>query len=734
MSKLLPALRMLFVALVTLGLLASPAMAQDETDTDGGEGLLETVTDLADPLVRIKATPIADGLVRNGEWATMHVRLDNLGEPLVGELVITSRSALGESHRYSRQVELPAGARKEIRFLYKPGVGGPTRRIDFLAGRRTVGAEVPIRLVDANDVALAVIGEDAGGLNVVRDTWSGRVPARAAMASDNSFGGSNRAVDVGLIAVAHVPDRANGLDIFNAVVWLDADPSKLSPEQAAALRAYVAGGGHLLLTVTDRWRQLGQGQLADMLPVELSGVRDGNGAAALIGPGTTLAPQATALPRKVEGRFVEVLLADGPDAIWTVGTYGLGTVHVLTADPRTEPLKSGIPRELLWRQLLWLPRPTDDVAFFFQPGSGNVVNQIYDRDNVPRVRDIDERAARIHPRLLAAMDLTEPVMTGGTFSNHAFDSNDVYGGTSDNWWAVAVEFLKDIPGVAPIPMEYLLAFAAVYLLVIGPIDYFVLKLLRRQTLTWITFPVSIVVFSALALVGTSYVKGSQAVVTRYEIVDVLPGTDLWRGVSWYGVWSPRSTPLSMTSGEGDGVAEIREGAGYKTNVETVHGTAGSALTWDAQTWTLAYARTTWTAPGKGTFSAARLGDGSVEIKNDTNYGLTDVVVDFPNSRATLPSLGPGETRTVSPTGMQRPYPLDYPPEELELEQKRPWAVSNAAAYPEVRRGHLDPAEWDLVITGATTGPIEDSVLDGLTPNPRTLTVVRAPLLYRQGGS
>ena len=81
MSKLLPALRMLFVALVTLGLLASPAMAQDETDTDGGEGLLETVTDLADPLVRIKATPIADGLVRNGEWATMHVRLDNLGEP-----------------------------------------------------------------------------------------------------------------------------------------------------------------------------------------------------------------------------------------------------------------------------------------------------------------------------------------------------------------------------------------------------------------------------------------------------------------------------------------------------------------------------------------------------------------------------------------------------------------------------------------------------------------------------
>ena len=218
-------------------------------------------------------------------------------------------------------------------------------------------------------------------------------------------------------------------------------------------------------------------------------------------------------------------------------------------------------------------------------------------------------------------------------------------------------------------MRHLLAFAAVYLLVIGPIDYFVLKLLRRQTLTWITFPVSIVVFSALALVGTSYVKGSQAVVTSYEIVDVLPGTDLWRGVSWYGVWSTRSTPLSMTSGEGDGVAEIREGAGYKTNVETVHGTAGSALTWDAQTWTLAYARTTWTAPGKGTFSAARLGDGSVEIKNDTNYGLTDVVVDFPNSRATLPSLGPGETRTVSPTGMQRPYPLDYPPEELELDSE-----------------------------------------------------------------
>jgi len=733
-SPLIRRLNGLLLACLTLlaVLVARPALAQDPADTDtDAQGLLGAVTDLTDPLVRIKATAVGDGLVRNGEWAALHVRLDNLGDPLTGELRVATRTVQGEDLIYRRQVELPAGVRKQVRLLFKPGVGGQTRRIDFLAGRRSVGADIPLRWVDDSDVAVGVIGDDAAGLAVVRSAWDGRVPARAPMPPLDTFNGSGqRDVSVGLIPTAQVPDRANGLDVFNELVWLDADPTALSPEQAAAVRAWVAGGGHLLLTVTERWRQVGQGPLADLVPVELSGVRDGRGAAALVGRGDVLAPQAIARPRSVDGRFIEVLLADGPDAIWTVGTYGLGTVHVLAVDPRLDPVRSGVPREQLWRQLLWLPGPGQNAGFFTNNGGATLPAF----DNLVAAHQLPEADMRMHPRLLSAMDLT----AAGTGVGHAgysdgFSGEDlVFGMQPERWWTETVQFLKDIPGVAPIPMEYLLAFAAVYLLVIGPIDYLVLRALRRQTLTWVTFPVSIVVFSALALVGTSYVKGSQAVVTRFEVIDVLPGTSLWRGESWYGVWSTRSTTLSMTSGRGDGVSELAPG-GFKQGVQTVHGTAGSALSWDAQTWTLAYVRTTWTGPGQGGFSASRRGDGSIEIRNGTDLDLTDVVVDIGTQRQRLDSLPAGQTRMISPSGGTSFVPEDYRSEELELDAYRSWAVSNVTDYPEPRRGHVDWGEWDVIITGATTGPVEESVLEGLTPKPRTLTVVRAPLLI-QGGS
>lgn len=741
MSALIRAVWLLLGLVLTLGA-SSPALAQPapaDSDTDASGGVLGTVADLTDPLVRIKAGVIGDGIVRNGEFAALFVRLRNLGDPVTGTLVVESRSSSGETLSVSREVELPAGATKDVRLLFKPGIGGNTRIVDFVAGARSVRAEVPIRWVGNKDVAVGVIGDDAAGVNLVRETWGGRVPARAPLPESSSpgvgmgLGDQGRSVQVGLLPLATFPDRANGLDPFNELVWIDADPTRLSPEQSGALRAWVAGGGHLVLTVTERWRQVGEGPLGDVIPVRLSGVRDGYGAARLAGQGDP-APQAIARPVDDPERRIDVLVQDEGDAIWTVGTYGLGTVHVLAVDPRLEPVSTFMDRRRLWHRLLWLPEPGDTSQFFMSVGASTGGSS-----TLPPARSMAVSDYRLDPYLLAAMDLT-PSGNGLGYAGYSITAQeDVFGQKADKdqaWFEGVLDFLQDIPGVAPIPMEWLLGFAAVYLLVIGPLDYFVLRALKRQTWTWITFPVSIAVFSTLALVGVSYVKGSQAVVTRYEVVDVLPGTNLWRGSSWYGVWSTRATTLSMTSGAGDGVAEIIESTGFKNNVRTVHGTAGSALLWDAQTWSMAFARTSWTAPGTGRITATRLGDGSVELRNDTGHDLTDLVVGSPAGGLleldALPSGGTVQIRV--PTTMETTDSLPYPDEALELVDARPWAVRQAIDFAELRRGHVEWSEWDLIVAGVTTGPIEESVLDGLTPNPRTLTVVRAPLLIRESGS
>ncbi|MGC8991924.1 MAG: hypothetical protein ACP5MD_17540, partial [Verrucomicrobiia bacterium] len=48
-----------------------------------------------------------------------------------------------------------------------------------------------------------------------------------------------------------------------------------------------------------------------------------------------------------------------------------------------------------------------------------------------------------------------------------------------------------------LPVEWLLLLLAIYLIVIGPLDYWWLKKINRQMLTWLTFPAYVAVFSLL---------------------------------------------------------------------------------------------------------------------------------------------------------------------------------------------------------------------------------------------
>jgi len=113
--------------------LSVPSQAQQPAaDTDAEQdGIIDNIAALADPLVRMKVTPVADGIARNGEWSTMHVRLANLGDPVQGTLAVSTRTSAGETLVFRRQVELPAGVQKEVHLLYKPGMGGTSRTVDL---------------------------------------------------------------------------------------------------------------------------------------------------------------------------------------------------------------------------------------------------------------------------------------------------------------------------------------------------------------------------------------------------------------------------------------------------------------------------------------------------------------------------------------------------------------------------------------------------------------------------
>lgn len=101
--------------------------------------------------------------------------------------------------------------------------------------------------------------------------------------------------------------------------------------------------------------------------------------------------------------------------------------------------------------------------------------------------------------------------------------------------------LDQFEGVRRIPFGLILGVVVVYLLLVGPGDYFLVrKVLRRMELTWVTFPAVVVLFCVLAYFVARYTKGDQFLVNQASLIDVDVETGDLRGTAWASVFSPET--------------------------------------------------------------------------------------------------------------------------------------------------------------------------------------------------
>ena len=76
-------------------------------------------------------------------------------------------------------------------------------------------------------------------------------------------------------------------------------------------------------------------------------------------------------------------------------------------------------------------------------------------------------------------------------------------------------------GVPVISFGWVALFILFYILLVGPIDYFVLKrLFKRLELTWITFPLIVIVVSVVAYLAAYYSKGDDLRVNKVDLVQI----------------------------------------------------------------------------------------------------------------------------------------------------------------------------------------------------------------------
>ena len=106
--------------------------------------------------------------------------------------------------------------------------------------------------------------------------------------------------------------------------------------------------------------------------------------------------------------------------------------------------------------------------------------------------------------------------------------------------------LDQFKGVTLIPFGWVAGFIVLYILLIGPGDYFFLKkVLKRMELTWITFPTIVVTVSLLAYYAAYIVKGTDLRVNKIDVVDIDLESNAARGTSWINLFSPQNRDYSV---------------------------------------------------------------------------------------------------------------------------------------------------------------------------------------------
>ena len=103
----------------------------------------------------------------------------------------------------------------------------------------------------------------------------------------------------------------------------------------------------------------------------------------------------------------------------------------------------------------------------------------------------------------------------------------------------SLENFEDVPVIS---FGWVALFILLYILIVGPLDYFFLKkVVKRLELTWITFPVVVIVISAAAYFTAYYVKGNDQRINKVDLVDIdLSGKQAQLyGQSWFTIFSPR---------------------------------------------------------------------------------------------------------------------------------------------------------------------------------------------------
>jgi hypothetical protein len=300
-----------------------------------------------------------------------------------------------------------------------------------------------------------------------------------------------------------------GYACLDLLILCDPDWTAFTPEQSAAVVQWVTGGGRLLIIMGTHPLPADH-PIAAMLPLK-------------VGPSRKVTlPTGSVLTWGCDmaNEWQDVTAWSLEDVDWTFEEYGtgqplfaygqvgFGRAAVLAFDPSSLKLRPGATPASFW---IWHTDKLLSHRLFL-----GVVND----------------SANWADAYIPALD------------SAARDGSSQAG-------EAVMNYLLDIPQMRPISIIWIILLLFGLAMVIGPIDYFVLKRLDRLPLTWLTFTFYIVAFSVAAYFGVKALRSGQTQLRAVSVVDAVDGRAGAWSSCYSGIFAPESDDYRL-SGLGRG--------------------------------------------------------------------------------------------------------------------------------------------------------------------------------------
>jgi hypothetical protein len=405
-----------------------------------------------------------NGYCKENRWIPVRVTVENKGADLTAARIQVS----GGKSIYAADISLPSTSRKELFLYLYPQDSLGKLNVSVMMGDQTlVTTSLNISCISGENLVIGLLTDTPSAYNSLNETNS-----------LSSF------VHITQLQLADLPDRSQGWEGLDALVVSGLDMGPISDAQRAALNAWLAQGGKLLIVGGPKWQSVAGG-LDEFLPLDLKATQNLNNLSSL--------QSYFKIPATLDGNALvavgqlrpnaEVLVEQAGVPLIIQKPIGFGKVYYLAADPALQPLSNWDGMKVVYSDLLG--------------------------------------TRSLHP----------------SWTDSSWDSYS------------ANQALATLPALGLPSAFYVFCLLGLYILIIGPLNYFILRKIKRQELAWISIPVLVILFTLAAYFSGYLIRGTRPILNRLTVAQAWDGVPQAQVHALVGIYSPSRTKYALQAGD-----------------------------------------------------------------------------------------------------------------------------------------------------------------------------------------